>query len=48
MPDAGGRACRDLGPDKLEWRDVPEDAYGPWESVYYRFRDWQLDGSWDL
>lgn len=30
------------------WRDVPEDAYGPWESVYYRFRDWQLDGSWDL
>lgn len=30
------------------WRDVPEDRYGPWESVYSRFRDWQLDGSWDL
>lgn len=30
------------------WRDLPEDRYGPWQSVYSRFRDWQLDGSWDL
>jgi transposase len=30
------------------WRDVPEDAYGPWGSVYSLFRTWQLDGSWDL
>jgi transposase len=30
------------------WRDVPEELYGPWQSVYSRFRDWQLDGSWDL
>ena len=29
------------------WRDVPVE-YGPWQSVYCRFRDWQLDGSWDL
>lgn len=30
------------------WRDVPEDAYGSWESVYSRFRAWQRDGSWDV
>lgn len=29
------------------WRDVPA-VYGPWQSVYSRFRDWQLDGSWDV
>ncbi|WP_211340926.1 IS5 family transposase [Xylanimonas allomyrinae] len=28
------------------WRDVPEDRYGPWHSVYRRFRDWQRDGTW--
>jgi transposase len=28
------------------WRDVPEDRYGPWGSVYRRFRDWQRDGTW--
>jgi len=24
---------------------VPEDRYGPWGSVYRRFRDWQRDGT---
>lgn len=28
------------------WRDVPADRYGPWNSVYRRFRQWQLDGTW--
>ncbi len=28
------------------WRDVPADRYGPWGSVYRRFRDWQRDGTW--
>ncbi|WP_313663970.1 IS5 family transposase [Cellulosimicrobium cellulans] len=28
------------------WRDVPQDRYGPWSSVYRRFWDWQRDGTW--
>jgi transposase len=28
------------------WRDLPA-GYGPWESVYSRFRRWQLAGVWD-
>src|SRR5450631_1950341 len=28
------------------WRDLP-DRYGPWNSVYYRFRRWQRAGIWE-
>ena len=28
----------------IPWRDLPE-RYGPWETVYYRFRRWQKDGT---
>lgn len=28
------------------WRDLPE-RYGPWETVYSRFRRWQAAGVWD-
>ncbi len=28
------------------WRDLPE-RFGPWETVYSRFRRWQLAGVWD-
>jgi transposase len=28
------------------WRDLPE-RYGPWESVYTRFRRWRLAGVWE-
>jgi transposase len=28
------------------WRDLPE-RYGPWQSVYTRFRRWQRTGAWD-
>jgi transposase len=28
------------------WRDLPE-RYGPWKSVYTRFRRWQQAGVWD-
>ena len=28
------------------WRDLPA-RYGPWESVYTRFRRWRLAGVWD-
>jgi transposase len=27
------------------WRDVPA-CYGPWQTVYGRFRRWQRDGTW--
>jgi transposase len=28
------------------WRDLPE-RYGPWQSVYTRFRRWQRAGVWE-
>lgn len=28
----------------VAWRDLPE-RYGPWNSVYTRFRRWVLDGT---
>ena len=28
------------------WRDLPE-RYGPWQTVYTRFRRWTLSGTWD-
>ena len=28
------------------WRDLPE-RYGPWRTVYARFRRWQQAGVWD-
>ena len=28
------------------WRDLPE-RYGPWQTVYSRFRAWELDGTWE-
>ena len=28
------------------WRDLPE-RYGTWQTVYARFRRWQLAGVWD-
>src|SRR5919198_24532 len=27
------------------WRDIP-DRYGPWETLYGRFRRWRRDGTW--
>gem|GEM_PF-5792418 len=29
------------------WRDLPE-RFGPWSTVYQRFRDWCDDGTFDL
>src|SRR5512135_3111029 len=28
------------------WRDLPK-RYGPWTTVYERFRRWAADGTWD-
>ena len=30
----------------VPWRDLPE-RFGPWESVYGRFRAWTLQGVWE-
>ena len=29
-----------------QWRELPE-CYGPWQSVYARFRKWKADGVWE-
>lgn len=28
------------------WRDLP-GRYGPWQTIYSRFRRWQRDGTWE-
>lgn len=28
------------------WRDLP-GRYGPWKTVYHRFRGWEADGTFD-
>jgi len=33
------------GEDGSPWRDMPE-RYGPWETAYGLFRQWQRDGVW--
>jgi transposase len=30
----------------VPWRDLPE-RYGPWKTVYSRYRRWQQGGIWD-
>src|SRR5215216_1023704 len=30
----------------VPWRDLPE-RYGPWKSIYTRFRRWRRAGVWD-
>lgn len=30
----------------IPWRDLPE-RYGPWKSVYTRFRRWSRQGVWE-
>jgi transposase len=29
----------------IQWRDLPE-RFGPWKSVYYRFRNWAKKDCW--
>lgn len=31
----------------VAWRDLPE-RFGPWKSVYNRFRNWSRRGHWEL
>jgi len=28
------------------WRDLPEEKFGPWETVYGRYRRWLKEGRW--
>lgn len=30
----------------IPWRDLPE-RYGPWQTVYWRYRRWSRNGLWD-
>jgi transposase len=30
----------------IPWRDLPE-RFGPWKSIYNRFRNWSLAGHWE-
>lgn len=30
----------------VHWRDLPE-RYGPWKTVYERYRLWSADGTWE-
>lgn len=58
MPDPPriGRPVRDRGQVMNEilwklstgaaWRGLP-DGYGPWKTVYERFRRWSAGGTWD-
>jgi transposase len=29
------------------WRDLPEDEFGPWETIYGLFNAWNADGTLD-
>ncbi len=28
------------------WRDLPEKEFGPWQTIYGRYRKWRLEGLW--
>jgi transposase len=28
------------------WRDLPEEEFGPWQTVYGRYRKWHEEGLW--
>ena len=28
------------------WRDLPEEEFGPWRTVYGRYREWLKEGLW--
>jgi hypothetical protein len=36
------------GPARCEvsWRDLPVERFGPWHTVYARFRRWRQAGVW--
>src|SRR5580700_6930447 len=40
------RGVRDGQHRPADWRDVPE-RYGPWQTLYRRFRRWSTDGTWE-
>lgn len=29
------------------WRDLPEEKFGPWRTVYGRYREWREQGLWE-
>lgn len=31
----------------VPWRDLPREAFGPWQTVWKRHRRWAADDTWD-
>ena len=31
----------------IPWRDLPREAFGPWQTVWKRHRRYARDGTWD-
>ena len=57
MPKSGGRPAKWSRREIMDaiyyivrsgstWRALPHD-YPPWQSVYYYFRVWKMDGTWE-
>ncbi len=34
-------------PHGIPWRDLPREAFGPWQTAWKRHRRWAADGTWD-
>jgi transposase len=28
------------------WRNLPEEEFGPWQTIYAQYRKWIKDGLW--
>jgi transposase len=28
------------------WRDLPQEEFGPWQTIYGRYRKWRKEGLW--
>jgi transposase len=28
------------------WRDLPEEEFGPWQTIYGRYNRWRKEGLW--
>jgi transposase len=40
------RACFFVMTTGTSWRQLPP-AFGPWQTIYYRFQRWKREGLWE-